>query len=108
MDGCVFCGIVSGKVPANFVYKDSEIAVFTNIKPHAPIHLLLIPTRHVEQLEELDGKTLLAIMKKAQDIVKDKDLVKKGYRIITNGGAAKEVAHLHFHLLGEVAVEREM
>lgn len=108
MKDCIFCKIVRGEVPVEFVYQDEQIAVFPDIKPRAEVHLLLIPKKHVEELEELDDEVYLLIKNKALDIVKAKDFTKIGYRIVTNGGAAKKVAHLHFHLLCGVAVEREI
>ncbi len=104
----MFCKIVKGDVSADFVYQDDEIAVFTNIAPKAPVHLLLIPKVHVEDLDELDDQLLLKLKNKVIDLVKEKGLKTKGYRLTINGGAAKAVPHVHFHLLGEVAVEREV
>lgn len=105
---CVFCGIVKGKIPATFIYQDEEIAVFTNIEPRAPVHLLLIPKKHIEGLEELDDQILLKIKRKVVDIVLKDKLSESGYRFSTNGGAAKAVSHLHFHLLGGVNAQREV
>ena len=108
MKDCVFCKIVAGEIPAEIVYQDENIAVFVNIEPKAPLHLLFIPKRHLEHLDELDDRLLVAIKNKVVEIVKEKGLNEKGYRLVTNGGAAKAVPHLHFHLLGEVSVERQV
>lgn len=108
MKRCVFCGIVRGEVPADIVYQDDQIAVFTNIKPNAPVHLLLIPKEHIEKLEELDDDVFLRIKNKVLEIVKEQKLEDKGYRMLTNGGAAKMIPHVHFHLLGNVKVDREV
>ncbi len=108
MGTCVFCRIISGKLPADFVYKDNEIAIFPSINPSAPVHLIAIPTEHVENLDELSDTVLLKIRDKLMELVKEKKLDSKGYRIVTNGGVAKAVPHLHFHLLGEVSVNREV
>lgn len=108
MKDCVFCGIVLGGIPANFVYQDDKIAVFTNIKPSAPVHLILIPKEHIENLSELEDDVFLRIKNKVVDIVGDQKLADKGYRLVTNGGSAKQIAHLHVHLLGGVTATREV
>lgn len=108
MENCIFCQIVRGQIPADNVYKDDTIAVFPSIDPKAPVHLIIIPTKHIEELEELDDKILALIRRKAVELVAQKGLKRQGYRLSTNGGAAKAVSHLHFHLLGGVAVDRDI
>lgn len=108
MGKCVFCGIVSGKIPAQFVYQDGEMAVFHDISKSAPVHLLLVSKKHVEDLTEADDGLILAIKNRIKILVEGMDLIKKGYRVVVNGGSAKAVPHLHFHLLGEVGVERKV
>lgn len=100
MQSCVFCDIARGK--------DSDVVVFPSIDPKASLHLIIIPKDHVENLEELSDELLVKIKNEVAKIVKEKKLDSKGYRLVTNGGAAKAVAHLHFHLLGGVKVEREV
>lgn len=106
MGTCVFCGIVEGSVPAKFVYQDDQIAVFSSIEPKAEVHLIIIPKKHMENLEELEDEVFLKIRDQAMELVGKLELNKKGYRLVTNGGAAKAVAHLHFHLLGGIKAER--
>lgn len=108
MEDCVFCQIVEGKLPSEMVYQDEDIAVFPSIDPKAPVHLLLIPKKHVEHLNDLPDEVLIKIKNKAMEIVTEKELASKGYRVITNGGAAKMVQHLHIHLLGDVSAHREV
>ncbi|MBI4099688.1 HIT domain-containing protein [Candidatus Microgenomates bacterium] len=108
MSDCVFCKIAAGEDSRDLVYRDELIAVFPSIDPQAPVHLLLVPRKHVENLEDLADELVVAIKNKALDIVKERNLSPKGYRLSTNGGAAKAVSHVHFHLLGEVAVERKV
>lgn len=100
MEDCVFCQIAKDK--------QGEVVVFPSIDPKANLHLIIIPKVHVENLDELSDDLLLKIFKEATKIVKEKNLAKMGYRIVTNGGAAKAVSHLHFHLLGNVEAEREI
>lgn len=108
MEDCIFCKIVRGEVPVEFEYQDEEIVVFPDNKPRAPVHLLIVPKKHIEELGELEDKLLLKIRDRIVRIVKEKKLAEKGYRILNNGGAAKGVDHLHFHLLGEISVMREV
>lgn len=108
VENCVFCQIVARAVPADFVYQDEKIAVFKSIDPKAPTHLIITPKEHIEELKDLSDKTLLAIKDKAIDLVEKNNLSPKGYRLAINGGAAKAVLHLHFHLLGGVEIIREV
>lgn len=100
MENCVFCKIAEKST--------EEVVVFPSIDPKASLHLIIIPKEHIENLEDLPDSLLLKIRDEAMKIVKEKNLAEKGYRLVTNGGAAKQVAHLHFHLLGNVAVSREV
>ncbi len=104
MENCVFCKIIKGEIPSNKVYEDEEILAFKDINPAAPIHILVIPKKHIASLvdmkegdEILISKIYTVINKIAQDIGIDK----KGFRVIVNCGedGGQEVAHLHFHLL---------
>lgn len=100
MQSCVFCDIARGKT--------SDVVVFPSINPKASLHLIIIPKDHIENLGELSDEMLIKIKNEAVKIVAEKRLDRTGYRLVTNGGAAKAVAHLHFHLLGGVKVEREV
>ena len=104
MENCVFCKIIKGEIPSNKVYEDEEILAFKDINPAAPIHILVIPKKHIASLvdmkegdEILISKIYTVINKIAQDI----EIDKKGFRVIVNCGedGGQEVAHLHFHLL---------
>lgn len=98
MENCVFCKIVRGEIPAEFVYQDEEIAVFPDTHPNAPTHLLLISKKHFLDLNDAPDEIMIKIKNKILELSKEM----KSYRIIINGGAAQEVKHLHWHLLGEV------
>lgn len=104
MENCLFCKIVSGDVPSQKVYEDEEILAFNDINPIAPIHILVIPKKHITSLahmqngdEELVGK----IYKVINVIAKEKGFKEDGYRVIVNCGenGGQEVMHLHFHVL---------
>ena len=104
MDNCLFCKIIKGEIPSNKVYEDEEILAFKDINPIAPVHILVIPKKHIScakdikvEDEALIGKMFTVIIKIADELKLD-----NGYRIINNCGedGGQEVMLLHFHLLG--------
>lgn len=103
MDDCIFCKIVRGEVKAKFEYEDNQIVAFADIKPKAPIHILIIPRKHIESIKTLreEEKNLVAEMVwVAKEIAADKNL--EGYKLIFNVGilGGQIINHLHLHLLG--------
>jgi histidine triad (HIT) family protein len=105
MADCIFCKIIKGEIPTEFVYQDEDIVAFRDIKPAAPVHILIIPRKHLPSLneaaigeKELLGKALLV----AKEIAKKEGIAETGYKIIINCGeqAGQVVFHLHIHLLG--------
>ena len=104
MEDCVFCKIIKGEIPSEKVYEDDEILAFKDIQPAAPIHILVIPKKHIENLLEVKGQDSYLIGKIYQTInkiAKDMKIEKDGFRVIVNCGkdAGQEVMHLHFHML---------
>ena len=104
MEDCLFCKIIKGEIPSTKVYEDEDILAFNDINPAAPIHILVIPKKHIESLahmqkedEAIVGKIYGVINK----IAEEKCFKENGYRVIVNCGkdAGQEVMHLHFHLL---------
>lgn len=109
MINCVFCQIAKKEIPAKFVYDDGEIMVFPDINPAAPLHLLIAPKTHIEDLvshEMEDGKIWKKMTEIAKSLVKQNKL--KGYRLVLNGGEAKMINHLHLHLMGDITIERKL
>ena len=105
MSDCLFCKIVDGEIPSNRVYEDDKIMAFHDVDPQAPVHVLIIPKRHIESLDtvtEEDGDLLAYIMLKVKDIAAELGLA-NGYRLVNNCGedGLQTVKHLHFHLLGK-------
>jgi len=98
VNGCVFCKIVSGAIPVNFVYQDEEIVVFPDMHPQAKTHLLFVPKKHFLDLNDAPNEVILKLKDKVLELSKEMS----SYRIIVNGAGAQEIKHLHFHLLGEV------
>jgi histidine triad (HIT) family protein len=103
---CVFCKIISGEIPSKIIHKDKDIAVFADIKPAAPLHLLVVPVKHIPSLADIKEKADMLLVGKmvavANNIAGEQGLANKGYRLIINNGrdAGQEVPHLHIHLLG--------
>lgn len=100
----VFCKIIKGELPADPVYQDDDFIVIKDIKPATPVHLLVIPKKHVEKLSDVSesdagllGKLFLVAEKVAKQVGLD-----KGYRLVLNEGehGGKLVPHLHVHILG--------
>ena len=104
MEDCIFCKIIKGEIPSTKIYEDENVLAFKDINPAAPIHILVVPKQHIENVleineenKEIASNIFLAINKIARQLGIDKD----GFRIINNCGkdAGQEVMHLHFHLL---------
>lgn len=102
---CIFCQIANGEIPADIVYQDQEIIAFRDINPKAPVHLLLIPKRHIpslNQLNERDSALVGRMVAVASRLAQDEGIAEKGYRLVINCGkeGGQLVPHLHMHLLG--------
>jgi histidine triad (HIT) family protein len=102
---CIFCKIIKGEAPADFVYKDDDMVVFHNIKPSAPVHVLMVPTEHIESvnaLEERHGAVISKMMIKAKEVAQSLGIRDSGYKLILNvgKGGGQVVFHLHIHLIG--------
>ncbi len=105
MADCIFCMLANHEIPTNVVYEDDEMFCFKDVDPQAPVHVLLIPKKHIECLDDLkeeDAPLMGRMMLKIQDIAKDLEL-ENGYRVVSNNGedAFQTVKHLHFHILGQ-------
>ncbi len=104
MSDCIFCKIVDGKIPASKVYEDEDILAFNDINPARPVHVLVIPKRHITSLATLsgdDGPVLGKILAKANEIAVSQGSP-DGFRVIINTGRVgqQEVPHLHAHIVG--------
>ncbi len=103
--GCVFCKIANRELNAEIVYEDEEIIAFKDISPAAPVHLLVIPRKHIPTLLELsesDAELVGRLHLVAADLARAFGLDSRGFRVIFNCGAdaGQVVYHLHLHLLG--------
>lgn len=105
MADCLFCKIVSGQIPATLIYQDDRVVAFKDINPQAPMHLLVIPRRHIATLNDLDAAddSLLGRMHRvAAELARVRGIAEDGYRVVVNcnAGAGQSVFHLHLHVLG--------
>ncbi len=102
---CTFCQIVRGEKPAAIEYQSESVIVFKDIHPHATVHLLIVPKKHIRSLNDLvdQDKDLLADMiLTAREVAKEKGIANSGYRLLFNveRGGGQVIFHLHMHLLG--------
>ena len=105
MSDCLFCKIVEKKVPAKIVHEDDQALAFDDINPQAPVHTLIIPKKHVVDLQDCitqDQGLLVQLLVTCTKVAKQKGLSESGYRIVTNTGrnGGQTVFHLHLHVLG--------
>ena len=105
MADCLFCKIVAGEIPAKIARRSNEAVAFHDIDPRAPVHVLVIPTRHLPAVRDAgagDAALLGRLLSFAADVARELGLDARGYRIVTNTGpdAGQSVDHLHFHVLG--------
>lgn len=104
-EDCLFCKIIAGEIPSEFVYEDDVCVAFNDISPQAPTHILVIPREHIESLNKTESnqrETLGHLLYTAAQIARDKGFAEDGYRVVinTNGMGGQTVFHLHVHLLG--------
>jgi len=105
MESCVFCRVAEGNAPARVLFADDEVVAFHDVAPRAPVHVLVIPRRHVVSLahtEGSDGGLLGRLFLAAAEAARRTGIAETGYRVVTNtgAGAGQTVHHLHLHVLG--------
>ena len=101
---CIFCKIASGEIPATKIYEDDKVVAFNDLEPQAPVHVLIIPKKHIESASFIDSNNSMVIghiFEVAAKLAKQLNL-ENGYRIVNNCGVdgGQTVMHIHFHLLG--------
>ena len=105
MSDCLFCKIINGDIPSAKVYEDEKVYAFRDIAPQAPVHVLVIPKKHVASvaaIDELDDATVAACLRACRKVAELEGLSEGGFRVVSNCGddACQSVKHLHFHVLG--------
>ena len=102
-ESCIFCRIARGEIPAKMVADSKDIAAFKDLNPQAPVHILIIPKKHIASLDDATDSDLLGrMMVLAAAIARQEGVAKSGYRTVINTGkdGGQSVDHLHIHLLG--------
>ncbi len=102
---CIFCSIAGEEMDADIVYQDERILAFEDANPQAPVHILVIPRKHIESLHQVsegDFELIGKIHRVIQKLAAERDIADSGYRVVNNCGeqGGQTVDHLHFHLLG--------
>jgi len=99
---CLFCKLVNKEIPSNVVLENDDFLAFHDINPKAPIHILVIPKKHVDSFDTVDPSIMGKMTEFIHELVREVHIEKTGYRVITNIGenGGQEVGHLHFHILG--------
>ncbi len=113
MDHCIFCKIINKKVNSEVIYKDKEFVAFKDINPKAPVHILVIPQKHIESvnhLKETDKELIGGLILTAQKVVEKLGIKDKGYKLAFNvgKGGGQIIDHLHLHILGGWETEEKM
>ncbi|MCM3627269.1 histidine triad nucleotide-binding protein [Paenibacillus glycanilyticus] len=102
---CIFCKIIEGSIPSTKVYESENVIAFKDIQPAAPVHILIIPKKHIPTMNDVsdeDGPVIAEVLAAAREIAKQQGIAESGYRLINNvnSDGGQVVYHLHFHLLG--------
>ena len=105
MSSCLFCRIIAGERPAQIVFEDDELIAINDINPQAPMHVLVMPRRHIATLNDLaagDASLVGAMIRRAAAIARDRGFAERGYRALFNCNreAGQSVFHIHLHVLG--------
>lgn len=102
---CLFCSIINGDIPSTKVYEDETVYAFKDINPMAPVHVLIVPKKHLSSINDVteeNSAVVAHIYEVAAKLAKELGISESGYRVVSNCGAdaGQTVFHLHFHLLG--------
>jgi histidine triad (HIT) family protein len=102
---CLFCRIIAGEIPSTRVHEDEELLAFEDIKPEAPVHILIVPKRHIATLNDVqpgDDALVGSMMRRATLIARERGISESGFRTVMNcnSHAGQTVFHIHLHLLG--------
>jgi len=104
MEDCIFCDIANGKIPKEFIYEDDRLMVFADVKPLAPVHLLIVPKEHIASINDLTNKhkdLIGEMFLLAKKMAKEHE-ISEGYKLAFNTGrkGGQLIDHLHLHLMG--------
>jgi histidine triad (HIT) family protein len=104
-ESCIFCKIVTGDIPSEFLFQDEALVAFKDINPIAPVHVLIVPKKHIRSINDLtvsDEALVSRMIMTAKDLAEQTGVDKSGYRLFFNveKGGGQEIFHLHLHLIG--------
>lgn len=107
---CIFCKIIAGEIPSNKVYEDEKVMAFRDVNPQAPIHVLIVPKKHMANILECDAETAGALANGIQKVAALEGVEADGFRVLSNCGknGCQSVEHLHIHLLGGKQLSERM
>lgn len=113
MPDCLFCKIVRGEIPCTKVYEDDQVLAFDDIQPMAPVHVVVIPKKHISTLMDIDSQNMAiagSLISAAQKIAKTKGIAESGFRtaINCNTDGGQVIFHLHMHVLGGRKLEDQL
>ncbi|MCP4105980.1 MAG: histidine triad nucleotide-binding protein [Desulfobacteraceae bacterium] len=102
---CLFCKIANGETDTEFLYENDNLVVFRDIKPHAPVHILIVPKRHIRSINNLtgsDNEIISEMIMTAKEMAKKESVSESGYKLLFNveKGGGQVIFHLHLHLFG--------
>ena len=102
---CIFCQIANGKTDTEFLYEDEDLVVFKDINPHAPVHLLMVPKKHIRSINDLeseDGDIVSKLIMAGKKMAREMSVNASGYKLLFNveKGGGQVIFHLHLHLIG--------
>lgn len=104
MDNCIFCKIAAGQIASKTVYQDDQVVAFRDVNPQAPVHVLVIPKKHIESLNTISANdsALVSHIHQVIQKVAAAEKLEEGFRVITNIGknGGQSVPHLHYHVMG--------
>jgi histidine triad (HIT) family protein len=104
-DDCIFCNIARGKTQTEFLFQNDNLVVFRDIKPHAPVHILIVPKRHIRSINDIqpeDNPLIAEMIHTARDMAAELGVRESGYKLLFNveRGGGQVIFHLHLHLIG--------
>ena len=107
---CLFCKIIAGEIPGNVVYENDKVFCFRDINPQAPVHVLIVPKKHLDNILQCDAETAAALTDAIRVVAEKEGVAGSGFRVVSNCGrdGAQSVNHLHVHLLGGAQLTERM
>ncbi|MFH1781558.1 MAG: histidine triad nucleotide-binding protein [Patescibacteria group bacterium] len=105
MKDCIFCKIINKEIDSEILYEDTDMIVVKDIRPKAPVHILIIPKKHIESFKDVtkeDSELIGKLMLKAKEMAEEQGIAESGYKVVINSGkeGGQIIYHLHVHLLG--------